>query len=180
MDIGKSLKQLRLAHTMTQKELADRCNLTKGHISQIENNLTSPPINTLIVLLECLGSDLSTFFSKQPEKDPVVYKGEDASHTLSEDGQHEIHWLIPPSATLTMEPIKLKLLAGSTEMSHVGHDGEEYGYVLKGRAKLKLGKKSYKLKKGDSFYYRANEYHALTNPYSIEAIILWISTPPNF
>ena len=47
MDIGEKLRQLRLQRGLTQEELADRCELSKGFISQVERNLASPSIATL-------------------------------------------------------------------------------------------------------------------------------------
>ena len=48
MDIGLKLKELRILKGLTQEELADRAELSKGFISQIERNLTSPSIATLM------------------------------------------------------------------------------------------------------------------------------------
>lgn len=42
MDIGNRLKELRVLKGLTQEELADRSELSKGFISQLERNLTSP------------------------------------------------------------------------------------------------------------------------------------------
>ena len=56
MEIGSKIKDLRLKNGLTQEELADRCELTKGYISQLENDLTSPSISTLIDILASLGS----------------------------------------------------------------------------------------------------------------------------
>ena len=42
MDIGEKLRQLRLQRGLTQEEMADRCELSKGFISQVERNLASP------------------------------------------------------------------------------------------------------------------------------------------
>ena len=39
MDIGLKLKELRILKGLTQEELADRAELSKGFISQIERNL---------------------------------------------------------------------------------------------------------------------------------------------
>ena len=58
MLLGEKLKDLRLACELTQEELADRCELTKGYISQLENDLTSPSIATLIDILAALGTDI--------------------------------------------------------------------------------------------------------------------------
>ena len=72
MDIGNKLKQLRIRNGLTQEELADRSELSKGFISQIERNLASPSIATLSDLLQCLGTDLKAFFS-DAEDDEVVF-----------------------------------------------------------------------------------------------------------
>ena len=70
MNIGMKIKRLRTLCGLTQGELADRCELTKGFISQVENNLTSPTISTLNDILIALGTNLSDFFkeSKSDEK----------------------------------------------------------------------------------------------------------------
>ena len=68
MDIGSKIKELRIANGLTQEELADRSELSKGFISQMENNLTSPSIATLIDVLQCLGTDLKHFFSDRSEE----------------------------------------------------------------------------------------------------------------
>ena len=62
MDIGKKIKQMRNQKGLTQNELADRCELTKGYISQLENNVNSPSIATLTDILVALGSNLAEFF----------------------------------------------------------------------------------------------------------------------
>ncbi|HPA61380.1 MAG TPA: helix-turn-helix transcriptional regulator, partial [Clostridia bacterium] len=66
MDIGATLRALRLSRNLTQEDLADRCELSKGFISQVENNLTSPSIATLTDMIECLGTTLKQFFSEAP------------------------------------------------------------------------------------------------------------------
>ena len=47
MDIGKRIRQLRIKNDLTLEELASRCELTKGYLSQLERNLASPSIQTL-------------------------------------------------------------------------------------------------------------------------------------
>ena len=53
MDIGSKIKQLRLENGLTQQELANRLELTKGYISQIERNLSSPSLETFFQFLKC-------------------------------------------------------------------------------------------------------------------------------
>ena len=78
IDIGGKIKGLRLKLGLTQEELAARTELSKGFISQLERNLTSPSIATLTDILEALGTDLASFFSEAaPAK--VVFAAEDIS-----------------------------------------------------------------------------------------------------
>ena len=62
MSIGEKIRHLRTICQLTQEELADRCDLTKGFISQLENDLNSPSISTLTDILHALGTNLKEFF----------------------------------------------------------------------------------------------------------------------
>ena len=74
MDIGKKLKELRLQNELTLGDLASRSELTKGFLSQVERNLTTPSIATLADIVEALGSNLSEFFHEEEEKQIVFSK----------------------------------------------------------------------------------------------------------
>ena len=76
MRIGSKIKELRVLKGLTQEELADRAELSKGFISQLERDLTSPSIATLVDILQCLGTDLKTFFD-DTEDDRVEFKKQD-------------------------------------------------------------------------------------------------------
>ena len=71
MKIGEKIKARRQSLGLTQSELADRAELSKGFISQLERDLTSPSIATLMDILECLGADLPEFFSERAEEKVV-------------------------------------------------------------------------------------------------------------
>ena len=62
MIIGEKIRRLRMELQLTQEELADRTELTKGYISQVERDLASPSIATLVDILEALGTTLGEFF----------------------------------------------------------------------------------------------------------------------
>ena len=78
MDIGEKLRLLRIRRGLTQEDMADRCELSKGFISQVERNLASPSIATLTDMLECLGSSLSQFFSEDKDE-KTVFTPQDCS-----------------------------------------------------------------------------------------------------
>jgi len=69
MQIGAKIKALRLKKGLTQEELGERTDLSKGYISQLERDLNSPSIETLFSILEVLGSTPKEFFDDEsPEQ----------------------------------------------------------------------------------------------------------------
>ena len=177
MDIGGKLKDRRIQVGLTQEELADRAELTKGFISQLERNLTSPSIATLTDILQCLGTNLADFFNEEAEEQ-VVFSKEDYFHKVDGELKNEIQWIIPNAQKNEMEPILLTLQAGGSVYPDNPHEGEEFGYVLKGSITLHIGSRLYTAKAGESFYYRAEKQHYLESKNG--ATVLWVSTPPSF
>jgi len=181
MQIGEKLKRLRLRTNLTQEELAIRCDLSKGFISQIERDQSSPSIATLVDILECLGVTPAEFFAEStPGEEQVRYRQIDAYDSTDEELGHTITWIIPSAQKNEMEPILLSLVPGGKSQAHNPHAGEVFGYVLSGGATLHRGKQKWKIKKGDSIYYSATQPYYLENHTSHNANILWISTPPSF
>jgi len=178
MEIGVKIKQLRLQRGLTQEELAARTELTKGFISQLERDLTSPSIATLMDILEALGTNVASFFREAAEE-PVSYSVDDMFVKQETDG-YTIQWLVTNAQKNALEPILVTIPAGISGAPDDPHEGEEFGYVLSGSITLVLGDKKYRVKKGGSFYFRPTRIHYLSNTGKAEARVLWVSTPPSF
>lgn len=179
MEIGEKIKRMRLKLNLTQEELADRTELSKGFISQLENDLTSPSIATLMDILVALGSDIASFFSEKPEE-KLVYGPEDVF--VKEDAEllNEVSWLIPNAQKNALEPILIRLLPGGQSYEDDPHEGEEFGYVLTGSIELWLGERKTRVRKGESFYIKPNDVHYIKNRGRAEAKVIWVVTPPSF
>lgn len=177
MDIGNKLKELRVLKGLTQEELADRSELSKGFISQLERNLTSPSITTLMDILQCLGTSIGEFFNEAPDEQ-IVFGKQDYFVKEDTEYKNEIKWIIPNAQKNTIEPIYLTLQAGGSTCPDTPHEGEEFGYILQGAVSIHLGNKTYKAKKGESFYYTADKTHFLSSKNG--ATLIWVSSPPSF
>ena len=94
MKIGAKLKELRVQKSLTQEELADRTELSKGFISQLERDLTSPSIATLMDILQVLGTDLKDFFNEEPEEQ-IVFHESDYFEKEDEEYRNRMEWIIP-------------------------------------------------------------------------------------
>ncbi|ABW19127.1 helix-turn-helix domain-containing protein [Alkaliphilus oremlandii] len=179
MDIGEKIRRLRLLNELTQDELAQRCDLTKGFISKIERNITSPSIATLMDLLEALGTDVKKFFNEDVQS-KIIFTKEDIYESVNEDLFHKVSWLIPNAQKNAMEPILIELDPYGTSNIEEPHKGEEFGYVLKGSIHVYLGNRKFKAKKGESFYFKSSQLHYIENPTNKPALVLWVSNPPSF
>ena len=178
MKIGERIKNLRQLSSLTQEELAERANLTKGFISQIERDLTSISLDSLVQILEALDENISDFF-KEASQEKIVYKGTDRV-AIEKEKIEKFELLVPGSTNRRLEPILLTLKKGEATPKEKPHEGEEFGFVLRGRINLRFGREVLKLKKGECFYLSAEKEHWLHNSGSKEALVLWISSPPSF
>lgn len=177
--IGDRIKRRRQKLGLTQEELAARTELSKGFISQLERDLTSPSIATLMDILEALGLDISDFFAKN-EEEKVAFTPEDMFVKDDEEIGSSICWLVPNAQKNSLEPIMVTISAGGSTYPDDPHEGEEFGYVLSGTVTLVLGLRRFKLHKGSSFSFKPTEEHYLINNAQREARVIWVATPPSF
>ena len=110
MQIGKKIKNLRLKKGLTQEELGERTDLSKGYISQLERDLSSPSIETFFNILEVLGCAPKEFFDDEEARTKSSLRRR-RSNTIfiDEERGYEIQWLVPESNEKEMEPIRLTL-----------------------------------------------------------------------
>ena len=177
MELGTKIKRLRLQNNLTQEELADRCELTKGYISQLENELTSPSITTLEDILNALGTTFADFF-KDEKEEKVVFTEAEIIEKVADT--NKIEWLVPNAQKNEMEPIRVTVEPHTTLEEDVPHEGEEFGYVISGRVWLHIGQAAYCVKKGEVFYFTSDKPHRLENRTNEKAVVLWVASPPTF
>ena len=177
--LGKRLRDLRITNGLTQEELANRCELSKGFISQVEGDQTSPSIATLMDILEGLGTDIQTFFGEKPAE-KTVFTPDDYFESEDEELGHKITWIVPNSQKNDMEPILVELGEGGRTQELPPHEGEEFGYVLVGTLTLHVDGKRLRVRAGESFSLHPGAVHWVENTGKRKAQLLWVSTPPTF
>ena len=177
MNLGNKIKERRKLLQLTQQELANRCELTKGYISQLESDSVSPSLETLEIILEVLGTNLSDFFKENDNKMIVFNKEEQYDKDFD---SYKQTWLIPTAQEHMMEPIYVNLLKDGETFHDYPHTGEEFGYVIEGEILVIYDDKTFVCKKGESFYFEANKNHYIKNINDGESKVIWVSCPPNF
>ena len=175
--IGERIRNLRNKNGLTQQELADRTELTKGFISQLERGQVSASVVTLFDLIECLGTTPAEFFRQEEEQ--VVFSENEYFEKIDEAGNSR-QWIVPSAQKYQIEPLLGALQPHGELEEDKPHNGEEFGFVFSRRINLYLGEKVYHVKAGESFSYQADQPHRIANPGGRPAKLLWISSPPEF
>jgi transcriptional regulator with XRE-family HTH domain len=178
--IGERLKRLRMVNSLTQEELASRADLTKGFISQLENDATSPSIATLKDIVDVFGISMQEFFAESAQGEDVVFGAEARVQSTDDDAGVTVELLVPGAQNREMDPVLVTLKPGEEMDEQDYHEGEEFGYLLAGRIQLRLDGMLYKVNKGECFYFSSDRKHTVKNIGKTEAKILWVVTPPTF
>lgn len=176
MDIGTALKSLRQQRGLTQKQLAARTELSAGFISQLENDTATPSLQTLAEILDCLESDMGSFF-RDAAREQIVFRAGDMQE---EKGDMATVTHLVPAAGRRMQPIRVLLPPGGHSRLEAPHPGEEFALLLRGRVELTAGSRHEQLQPGDAFYFDSDVAHYVQNTAEDPAELVWVTAPPNF
>jgi len=176
LNLASKIKTLRLASDLTQEELANRSQLTKGFISQLENGQTSISVDSLSDILDALGISLSEFFS-DTRAASVVYGPSDRVN-IEDKGVNKFELLVPGSTNNEMDPALIKLKKGEALDIHEPFAGELFGFVLKGRVTLEMSSIVHQIPANHCFCFRADQPHRLLNRSNAAASLLLVTSPP--
>lgn len=179
LDIGDKIRNLRLRMGLTQEELAERSDLTKGFISQLEHDNTSPSVDTLENIVGALGTTMAEFF-RSDNMDPIIFHLEDAFSGRYEQLGMEMHWIVPNAQKHAMEPVILELEPNGSSKVYDPFEGESFGFVLEGKVRLRYGEQSFELEETDCFYFDAQRTFSVENAADAPSKLLWVVTPPYF
>ena len=176
--LGDKIRSLRKQADLTQEELAERATLTKGFISQVERDRTSLSVDSLLQILGALDRSPAEFF-RDGDETQVVYTRRDRVGVVRQ-GVSGFELLIPGAQNRRMEPALLSLAPGERTPEEDPHEGDELGFVLRGKVGLRLGREQWAVRRGECFYFKADRAHSIENLGSSPAVFLWVTCPPYF
>lgn len=175
MDIGQKIRDLRIQKNLTQEELGERTDLTKGYISQLEHNQSSPSMETFFDLLNVLGQTPAQFFTEDKNQQ-LVYQVADQTEYQDEERGYLLRWLVPESNENEMEPVHITFAEGGEFKTFEPSPAETFIYVVSGRVTLQLGEKYYTAKHGETIYFHATQQHRIVNAARGRSVILLVAT----
>ena len=178
-NIGAKIKELRTTQKMTLQDVANVTGFSTSLLSQIENNIISPPIATLAKIANFFDVRIGHFFAEEEDECPYeVLRSNERSvmpRVVSEDGSRHGYFFESLSVrkkNKKMDPFLLTLNEQVTNTSTYSHNGEEFLFVMKGKAELLLDDQRILLNEGDSVYFDSNLKHRLLSVDSDEVKVL--------
>ena len=181
LQLGKRLKEIRLANSLTLEEASRLTGLARSTLSKIENEQISPTFQAVQKLTSGLGIDIPQLFVP-PEDGPSANSRRDITR---KDGgrphptttyEHEL--LASEISNKKMVPFKCRVRARSFEdfEDWVRHEGEEFLLVLDGEVDVYTEYyEPVRLSEGDSMYYDARMGHCLVSVGEDDALVLWVT-----
>lgn len=176
--LGDKIRSLRKQAALTQGELAERATLTKGFISQVERDRTSLSVDSLFQILGALDRSPAEFFLDGAETQVVFTRGDRVR--VVRPGVSGFELLIPGAQNRRMEPALLHLEPGERTPEEEPHEGDELGFVLRGKVGLRLGRERWPVRRGECFYFKADRTHSIENLGRSPAVFFWVTCPPYF
>ena len=176
LKVGARLRTLRRERGLTIEQIAAAAGLTKGFISQLERDTTTPSISSLARICDALGVRMSDVFeSADTDAVRLIRRGERQATDWNPN-----HFLLSPLQERRLQAIESSIPpngnAGDELYSFPGD--VEFVYVLAGALELRVGGETYVLRQGDALTYPLREPHTWANPSGDEpARVLWVAVP---
>lgn len=179
MNLGSLLKRFRKANKLTLKAVAEKAGVSEGFMSQVENNVKSPSLSTLMNICDAVGADIGELMNqlKNQERLFVVSRTEWDDVDLPHTGFATRRFLAPEdrtvldSAVLFIEPGKSIPVRKNTK------NAQEILCVMQGTLELKHGDKVVTLAEGDAAHFWTEPRdQSVTNRGKDLAVVLWMGT----
>ncbi|KKK37473.1 DNA-binding protein [Mesobacillus campisalis] len=166
MDIGTKIRAIRNRKKITIAQMCEGTGLSKGFISNVENNNTSPSISTLSTIASYLGVPLPYLLLEKKQHMRVVRKDERPQSSFNNlTIEH-----LASKGGLTLKIVELP--PGASIGEPHAHEGEETHLILEGKIFAEQGEDSIIAEKGDSFSWNASVPHYVKNAGDSKAVIL--------
>jgi transcriptional regulator with XRE-family HTH domain len=179
MQLGRKIRDLRLRRGLTVQKLAEASGLSKGFISQVENDRTSPSLATLRDLATALRTSVAYLVVDDDPTLHVVRAAERPRLRIADTASSAEVLSAQPKRNL--ELLLLELPAGSAaDGERHSHHGEECLLCLEGRVRLVHGEEELVLETGDSCHFDGRIAHSIENLDADLARVLVAMTPAAF
>lgn len=175
LQIGPRLREARLRRNLSLEQLAKVTDLTKGFISQLERDMTSASVASLVKICDALQISVGSLFqaprtllTRAAQARPINFGGTGLKEQL----------LTPRDNNLQVLRSEIAPGGGSGDEPYALEAEAEVVHVLQGRIVVQVDGEVYTLEVGDTLSFSPRQPHAWHNPSAnAKAVVLWALTP---
>jgi transcriptional regulator with XRE-family HTH domain len=184
VQIMAKLKDIRKEKNITLQELAESAGVTKGMLSQVENNRTIPSLTVFLSIIKSMQIDINDFFTdfNTLQSSKVIFKKASQYHPFEKENTVGFHYHRIMSSTIEQYHVDFVLLTlmPDAQRASVQTDAFEFKYILKGTVEYTIGEEVFLMEAGDSIFFDATEPHNPRNVGNSEAqlLVLYIFNTP--
>ncbi|MBU2550119.1 MAG: XRE family transcriptional regulator [Proteobacteria bacterium] len=179
MNLGTLLRRYRKERGLTLKAVAERAGVSEGFMSQVENNVKSPSVETLFNICDAIEVDVGELRNelKHQERLFLIRKGEWGDADMPHTG-FETRRFCPPEERTVLDSALLFLSADrAIPVRKNIKNGQEILCVLKGALELEHGDRTIRMNEGDAVHIWSDlENQTITNIGGGLAIVMWVGT----
>ena len=169
--IGRRLRALRERRRVTISQLAEATGVSKGFLSRLERDLTSPSVATLISLCQVLGVSPGQIL----DAPDVTVIGWDDAPSVNLGGEGIAERLVTPRGRRDLQIIRAEIAPhgrGEPELYTVDCAVEAV-HVVTGRLELHTAGAVHALGPADTVTFAGDEPHTWANPGDQTTVVLW-------
>lgn len=175
--LGPKLKKLRARTGFPLADAAKRAGISTGFLSSVERGQANASLATLQRLAAAYGTTVMDLFQAPKGRERLVRPAD--RRVLEMHSGVRMEMLSSGATMLQSMLFRVAPLSGSD--GSYSHQGEEFLYMLDGQLEIWLDElECFVLSQGDGFWFESTLGHRWFNPGEVDAVLLWINTPPTF
>jgi transcriptional regulator with XRE-family HTH domain len=183
-NLGAKLRHARKVKRLRLKDVALEVGCSESLLSKIECDKSTPSLRTLHRIVTVLDTSIASMFADPKKSEVTVYQDGERPVVVIDEPERasaiRLERLTPFTEGQVLDGNIHVVAPGATNGGEIKHLGEEVGFVLEGEFELTVGSKIYRLKAGDSFFFRSELPHSYSNKGTETARVLWVNSPPTF
>jgi transcriptional regulator with XRE-family HTH domain len=177
VDVGASLRRLRVSQGYSLRTLASKSGLAVNTLSLIENGKVSPSVGTLQRVAQTLHVPITAMFEMDVPRRALVF-ARAGRRPRAAFAHGDLEDLGAGMAARTMEPFAITLDPGADSgPSPIFHAGQEFVFCLEGGIDYVVAEQPYALEPGDSLFFDANLPHRWRNGRPVVSKALMVLCP---
>lgn len=176
--IGDRIRDARKARRLTLQRVADATGLSIGFLSQVERDITTPSLSSLVTIARALDVSINAFLQAVEIPNGVTRHEDRAVYSLHPS------WIVyerlsSEAQGQSLSAVKMRIPPHYLSETST-HEGEEVVYILSGTLRYVIEGAVYELNAGDSLHFSPQRPHKVHNPTDQPVDAILVGTQPLF